>query len=270
MIKYLIIGIMIFLAFNLSTALGLFAVLIAIAYILYKNIPFFYARKGNGAFNDGNSQKALECYEKAYNTGRSSADISITYAILLLRNGKPQEAVTVFNLIVMNPKIKDTYKIKAKQYRALAYYKINNLSDALEEAEEVFEDCKNTIGYGLLCYLKLVTGAPTDEVFELCKEAYEYNNDDRDICDNMAVAYIKKGELEEAKKITDEMLDKFPTFTEGYYHGAVAEYKLGNKARASELLNMIDGNCTRTYLTTVSAEEIERFKSELNGENTND
>ena len=270
MIKFIVIGIIIFLAFNIGPLIGWIATAFSLAFIIFWNIPIIYAKRGNAAYNEGNHLKALSLYEKAYKTGRASADITLTYGILLLRNAKPQDAVTIFNLIVMNPSYKKEIKNDAKQYRALAYFKLNNIQDAIEEAEEIFEDCKNTLSYGLLCYLKLATNAPIDDVYALCKEAYEYNSDDRDICDNMTVAHIRKGEYNEAKEIVDNITKKFPAFIEGYYHAAVVYYKLGDKEKAQELLNEKKKKCSRTYLTTISEEEISRFKSELNGENTDD
>lgn len=270
MMKFIFIAIVLFLAFQLNVILGCAAVAVALCFIIFWNIPFFYARSGNKAFNDNDQKKALYMYEKAYKTGRASADIMITYGILLLRNAKPQDAVTIFNLVVMDKSNKKEIKYKAKQYRSLAFYKLGNAEDAIEDAQEVFDNCKNTLGYSLLGYLKLATNSDIDETYAFCREAYDFNNDDRDICDNMAVAYLRKGEFEQAKKITDEMIEKFPTFTEAYYHGALVSYKMGNRKKALELINDIDEKCKRTYLTTVSEDEIENLKKELNGECTND
>lgn len=263
MLKFVIIGIVLYLAFSVNTIAGVVASLLAIGFILYWNIPFFYARNGSKAFNENDFQKALSEYEKAYKTGRASADTILTYGILLLRNGKPQEAVTIFNLVIMNTKNKDDYKKKAKQYRALAYYKLGNADDALDEAEEVFDKYRNTVSYGLLGYLKIVTKAAADEIFAFCKEGYEYNSDDRDICDNFAYACIRTGRFDQAKKIIAKMLEKFPTFTEAYYHGAMAYFMTGDYKTAVDLLDQIEDKCIRTYLTTISEDDIEDLRTEI-------
>ena len=111
--------------------------------------------------------------------------------------------------------------------------------------------------------MKLATNQPIDEVFQLCEEAYDYNADDRDIVDNLAWAFIKKGDFEKARELCDMMLEKFPAFTEAYYHGAICYSKLGNVEKAKELLELIDTNCRRTYLTTVSVDEIKELKQSL-------
>ena len=264
MIKYILLGVLIFLGFQINPAIGILTLFVAVVYILYMNTPTFYSINGNIAINEGNLEEALEYYKKAYKTGRSSVSINLSYAILLLRNGYAEEAMSVFNQIVFSPTAKPAVKYQAKQYRVLAYYKLGNVEDAMEDAEELFENYKNTISYGLLGYLKLATNAPLDEVVKFCEEAYEYNSDDRDIVDNLAFAYIKQGEYEKAKKLIDTMLEDFPTFTEAYYHGAVVYKKLGDYDKARELLDAIEDKCRRTYLTTVSLEEIEDLKNSLN------
>jgi tetratricopeptide (TPR) repeat protein len=248
----------------MSSLLGTVAVTLILAYILYVNIPTFYSIKGNKEINDGNYEKALLAFKKAVDTKRASGAIHLSYGMLLLRCGKPEDSVSVFNSIILYSKAKDNIKHQAKQYRVLAYHKLGQTEDALEEAQEIFESYKNTISYGLLCYLKLANNQPIDEVLPLCEEAYDYNSDDRDIVDNLTLANIRKGNYEKAKELVDTMLEKFPAFTEAYYHGAVVYKKLGDINKARELLNAIQENCRRTYLTTVSLEEIEELKNSLN------
>ena len=264
MLKYVILGVVIFLCYNMSSLLGTIAVLLTLAYILYANIPTFYSVRGNKELNEGNSEKALLMYKKAVDTKRASGAIHLSYGILLLRCGQPEEAVSVFNSLILYTNSKDDVKNRAKQYRTLAYHKLGQTEDALEEAQEIFDKYKNTVSYGLLCYLKLAYNQPIDEVLPLCEEAYDYNSDDRDIVDNLTLAYIRKDNFEKAKELADIMLEKFPEFTEAHYHGAVIYKKLGDTKKAKELLDSIPDNCKRTYLTTVSLEEIEELRNSLN------
>ncbi len=264
MFKYIIWGVVIFLCFRMSLLLGTVVTILSLAYILYANIPTFYSINGNKEINEGNYEKALEIYKKAYDTKRASAAICLGYGILLLRCGYPQESMNVFNSVILYSHAKDDIKNQAKQYRTLAFYKLGQTDEALEEAQEIFDKYKNTVSYGLLCYLKLATNQPVDEVLSLCEEAYDYNSDDRDIVDNLTLANIKKGNFEKAKELADQMLEKFPSFTEAYYHGAIAYNELGDVAKAKELLDLIPQNCKRTYLTTVSLDEIEELRSILN------
>lgn len=261
--KFILIGILVFLSFRINVLLGYLVTALLLAYILYKNFPLFYANKGNIAINKEDFKTAINYYEKAFKTQRASASIALRYGMLLLREGYVDEAITIFNLMIVNQNYKPDFKSKAKQYRTLAYFKRGDVEDAIEEAEEIFDSYKNTVSYGLYCYIKLATNTPVEEILPLCVEAYDYNSDDRDICDNLALAYIKNNEPEKAKEICVDMLEKFPTFVEAYYHLAFSEKMLGNKDRALELINLIEEKCKRTFLTTISTEEIESLKNEL-------
>ena len=264
MVKLIIIAILLYLSFSVNTWLGIGVTLFGILYVLYSNLPALYAMKGNAAISEKKLETALEWYKKAYKTDRASSANILTYATLLLRTGEVDEAETILNLVVLGKgkKADRDIKYKAKLYRSLLYYKTNREEDAIEDAEEVFDNFKNTMSYGLLGYLKLATNAPFDETYSLCTEAYEYNGDDRDIVDNMVVAHIRAGELDKAREVCDKLLENNPQFVEAHYHGAIIAKELGDLQKASELLENIS-QCSRTFLTTVSEQEIEELKEKI-------
>ena len=136
------------------------------------------------------------------------------------------------------------------------------MDEAMEDAKELFSESKNTVTYGIMGYFMQLVNAPLDETLALCEEAYDYNSDDRDIVDNLVLALIRNGSLDRAKELAADLVEKNPNFVEAYYHSALCEARLGNKAAARELLSHIP-DCRRTYLTTVSEEEIEKLSQEV-------
>lgn len=264
MIKFIVIAILLYLSFSINTWLGMGVTVAGIIYILFVNLPSLYVMKGNVAMNEKRPDDALNWYKKAYDTDRASSSTELSYATLLLRMGNTDEAETVLNLLILSKgkKVSQDIRYKAKLYRALLYYKTDRAQDALEEAEEVFENYKNTMSYGLLCYLKLATDAPFEQTYKLCAEAYEYNSEDRDIADNMVVAHIRQGELDKAEQVCDKLLETNPSFVEAHYHGAVIAQKSGDNQKATKLLEEIS-QCSRTFLTTVSEQDIEELKEKI-------
>lgn len=224
---------------------------------IYKLIPGILAAKGNAAYADGDTKKALEYYEKAVKLSKKGSD-KTSYALMLMRTGEFKKAEQLLNEVILYGK-KPLEKTNAKLFRCMVYQKTDRLSDALEDAEEIFKDFKNTTIYGMLGYLRQLNGGAE---LELCLEAYDYNADDRDICDNLAVAYIRTGDIEKAKEITDDLREKFPAFVEGFYHSAIVAKMRGENALALKYLEET-ANCRRTMMTTVSEEEIEMLKEEL-------
>lgn len=259
---YIVLAFLIFFGFKTGFWTGIIVSVLALGFVIYKAIPTVYAFLGNSAYNKDDEEKALAFYDKAVSTGRSGAAIAITYVLMLMRTGKMDKALSVVNNIIADRKTKLQEKYTAKQYRSLIYFKQGDKEEALQDAYEIFEECKNTTMYGLLGYLKLACDEPIPETLDFCKEAYDYNDEDRDIVDNLVLAYYKNGEYDKAEELASDLVEMSPKFVEAYYHSALIATAKGDNTKAKELLEHI-GECTRTALTTVSEEEIDNLKREL-------
>ena len=237
-----------------------YIVLIAILiFAIFKLTPAILKMAAVKALANGDNNKAVSLYKKAAQIFGGNNQYKTEYALVLMRVGEFKQAETVLNSIIIDRKIPQKDKINAKTYRAMAYHKQGRTDEAIEAMEELFETSKNTVVYAMLGYLKQLSG---DAELEFCKEAYEYNSDDRDICDNMLVAYIRTGDFENADKISEELREKYPQFVEGFYHSALLELKKGNRQKAKEFLEKTS-ECRRSMLTTVSEEEIEELRKEI-------
>ena len=259
---YIILLFLIYFGFKFNLSTGIIVTAISLGYVVYARIPSVYVMLGNRAYTKDDNEKAVEYYEKAMATGRAKASAGITYVLMLMRMGRLDKALSVTDSIIASRKTKIQEKYILKEYRSLIYFKQGNREEALEDAKEIFENYKNTTIYGLLGYLKLACGEPLEETMEFCLEAYDYNSDDRDIVDNLVLAYYKNGDYEKAEELAKELVEMSPSFVEAYYHSALVAKALGKTEEAKEFLEHID-DCIRTALTTVSEEEIEELRAEL-------
>lgn len=242
--------------------IGIAATAAVLLWGAYCFLPFFYINKGNGAYADGDLDGALGYFKKATDTGRATDSHKIAYALLLMRKGSFDTAEGILNAVIRDKSAKPEDRLCARQYRAMNYAKQGRIDEATEEARELFGEVKNTVTYGIVGYFAHLTNYSASESLKLCLEAYDYNADDRDIADNLALAYIRTGEYEKAAELADKLTEDNPQFVEAYYHGAEAYMKLGNRDKARELLGEIP-ECRRTAMTTVSEEEIGKLKKEL-------
>jgi len=233
-------------------------IIVVILFIIYKATPAIIREWGRTVGAAGDFKKALKFLKFAVMLSPNVKNKNI-YGYILMQNGKFRDAVNVFNEIILDRAILPANKITAKVYRAMAKCKLGEKEDALEDAEEVFKSVKNTLTYALLGYMRQSSG---DAALDFCLEAYDYNDDDRDICDNLAVAYYMTGDLESARDMAEEIREKFPAFVEGFFHSAQIAVKLGDKKSALEFLEQIDC-CNRTMMTTISVDDIEALKDEL-------
>ena len=191
--------------FIINIWLGLAITAVLLIYTVYTKLPNFYAIYANKLFSENDSQGAIKWYKRAIKTGRASDNLKLAYSMLLLRTGFPKDAQAQLDLLASSKTVTPQIKSQAKQYRCLAYYKQGRMDEAMEDAKELFSEMKNTITYGIMGLFMLLTDAPIDETVELCEEACDYNSDDRDILDNMALAYYRAGRYEEAKECTDRL-----------------------------------------------------------------
>lgn len=235
-----------------------YIIIVVVLFLGYKLLPVIFREAGRTAGYAGDYKKALSRLRIAVKLSPNAKNKNL-YGYMLMQNSMFRDAVVVFNEIAMDKAVKPQDKTTAKVYRAMAKTKIGEFQDALEDGEEIFSAMKNTLTYALLGYLRQKNG---DAALDFCLEAYDYNNDERDICDNLAVAYYMTGDLDKAEEMAKMEREKFPAFVEGFYHSAQIATKRGDKKSALSYLEEI-GNCRRTAMTTVSVEEVEALKEEL-------
>lgn len=262
---YVILGIIVVvLAFKFNVYLGIIVVAAIVLYAAYRMIPSYYAMKGNKAFAAGDEESACMWYKKAYDTGRTKVKFKTSYAYLLSRLGRYDEAEQVLNPIVRVKGLAPEKKNPAKMQRCLVYYKQGRLDEAIEDAMEIYNSgFKNSMLYGMIGLFKLLRGDDARETLAFCTEAYEYNSDDRDIADNLSLCLYNIGDYEKAEGISDKIIGEKTNYIEAYYHGAQIAVKLGKYEKAEKYMDAVS-DCKRSALTTVSEDEIEELKKEIN------
>ncbi len=262
-IMFLVGILIVVIAWKFNVLLGIAVLVALLAYLVYSNIPTMYMTKGNMAYQAGNEDEALVWYKKAYDTGKTNIKFKSSYAYLLLRNGKADEAEAILDPIIRVKSLEPNKKNMAKQQRCMVYYKQGRLDEALEEAMEMYESgYKTTNLYGMLGFFMLLANKPLDETLKICEEAYDFNSENRDILDNLSLCYYKMGRYEDAEKISDKLMESETEFVEGFYHGAQIALKLGKMDKARGYMSKID-SAKRSSMTTVSIEEVEKLKQEV-------
>lgn len=227
-------------------------------YLISIIIPFSYKFRSRKALADGDFANARQCYQKALKWSKYNFKTQMEYVYIILRTGNFEEALGVMNKLL-------SYKMDSKNrnlaviQRCMCYYKTGNFEDAYNDAQELYDDGYRSIMlYGLLGYFKTLKAPLSDETFDFCREAYEYADDDRDICDNLLICYYNKGEYCKAKEISDVVLEKEPMFVEAWYHGAQIDIALGDYKSAREKLDRIP-DCKRSPMTTIPEDDVQKL-----------
>lgn len=203
---------------------------------------------------------ALRLLKTADKIGNLNAKNKRRYGYLLLRCGDFENAMLQFRNTLPMTKREGVERYELKILIALAYWKLGNLEEAIEEMEEILEKgYKNTKVYQNLGILYNLAD-DKERAKKFCLEAYEYNKDDNSICDNLADIYAQCGEYEKAAELYEELVNRTPepSFPEAYYGYGKVLAELGDKQRGVE---MIEKSLTKNFsaLSVHSKKEVEEL-----------
>jgi pentatricopeptide repeat protein len=256
-------GIVIIVATNYNILLGLAALIGYIAYMLYSNIAGLYAFRGNAEYNKGNYDEAIKWFKKAYESGKAKPNVRASYGYLLLKSGRLEEAEQVFNKM-LGSKLDMNGEMTVKSNLALVYWKKGDLDKAIETLTGVFEKYKNSTIYGSLGYFMILKG-DLEKALEFNLGAYDYNDTDKIILDNLAQNYYLMGNMEKAEEIYEKLLKMSPAFPEPYYYyGKVLEAK-GDKEKGLDSMRKALGY-KFSFLSTTTKEQMEEEIRQLEDE----
>lgn len=235
------------------------AVLIFIVVRRANLVAFF----GKIKFSKGDNEGALKIFKIANTIGNLNTANLMLYGYILLRSGKPDEAEVQFRRILPMTKRESPDRHKLQNMLALTYWKQGHLEEAIEELEEAIDaGYKTTQIYQNLGILYNLS-EDHEKALKFNLEAYDYNDDDNIIMDNLADAYAIKGDLEKSAEIYERLMkrDPEPRFPEAYYGYGRVLIKLGNREKG---IDMIEKSLTKnfSYMSIMTREEVEKMLEE--------
>lgn len=242
--------------YGLGMGLGVM-ILICVALFLYLK-PRIYTIIGRRKYFEDH-EAGFKWLEKAYDTGRMSAQQSLIYAYLLIRDGEIAKAERLITSVIHQKKDKLTKQnlLAADLNIAIIRWKQNNLDAAIKKMEEVYaEGYRSTVHYGTLGIFYILNNQ-LDRAEEFCLEAFDYNPGDASIRDNLGLVYMEKGDTDKAKEIYDALFEETePNFIEAFYNYARVLEAKGDYQKAVEYYQKAMG-CPEKYLSTVKMSQVE-------------
>jgi tetratricopeptide (TPR) repeat protein len=225
--------------------------LTGLAVLLYILYPTFCMVMATRRYGQGDEVECVKWFERSYKRKKYPPNIAITYAYYLIRMGNTQRSEYILNRLLKDRnRLKKQELMMTRQNLSLLMYRTMRFQEAKELMEQVFEDYKSTSVYGTLGYYKILADT-REEALAFCKEAYDYNNADNVIVDNLIQAYYNVGNYQSAKELSDgEIAKGGKMLTEKFYHAAQVENKIGDKELALEYLIKAQ-ECPRSFLTTI-------------------
>ncbi len=237
--------------------------LLLITAVIFYLYPAICCMKAGRKYNEGDDEGCIAYFEKAYRCRHASPTVILTYAYQLIRMSRTKQAEYILNdLLNQQKKLKPKEVQMAKQNLSLVMYKTERFDKAKELMEEVFSQAKTSGTYGTLGYYKILADG-ADKALAFCEEAYDYDNEDAVIVDNLLMVYISLKRFEDGRRALDAFLkNSNKRLPELYYHAAQIEHALSHEEEAARYLRLAKEQ-KRSFLTTVSEEELESLSREI-------
>lgn len=221
----------------------------------------FFGKIGYFEHIRGRYDKAEANYLKMRKYKGNDPKCTAAYALILMRNGRFDEAIEVFNdARAMNPN--PDMKIKIRLNRALAYYKSGNLDKAIA----ALEDIRANTGvserlYETLGYLYIVQG-DLEKALSFNLEALDYEDSNHAILDNLGQNYMLMDDWENARVYCEKAHEIKNNQVDILYHLALIEKHDDNLEKAAEYCKLAS-EAPRTALNDVDGTMLEKLAAEL-------
>ena len=239
--------------FVYSRFLGTAALIIYILAIIILQRATFLMTYGSVCYNKKDLEGALKWYEKAYNTGKTYPKAKISYAYILLKCGRTDDAGAVMDKL-LDEKLSTEDHNLAQTIQALIVWKKGDLDRSVGILEKVIAEYKTTTIYGSLGYLLILKG-DLDKALAFNLEAYDYNSANVVIADNLGQTYYLRNEQDKAIEIYNRLMLSNPPIPEAFYNYGLVLLKKGCIQEALNNFNKA-GRFRLTSLSTVTEEEI--------------
>jgi len=222
--------------------------------------------QGNQYIDKGEKEKAQEkhdaamkLYKEAYDGGNRNPNILMAYGVLKMRYGLYEEARDLF---LMCERMSGLEKKDKKQLRinySVCQWRLGNLDKAIELMQEAARTGKTAVIYTILGYYLIEKALETNDFSEALsfnQEAYEYDEDDAGVLDNLGQLYYYMNEREKAYDYFSRAFRIKPSQVPTSYFIAKMNLENGDLEKAKQFAEKcLDGNFSA--LCSISREEAE-------------
>jgi len=254
LVTFLLPLIVIVILFKSNILLGLLGLIIYISVSLYLSRAAVFTTIGSSNYSKGNIDKAIEWFDKAYKSGKMSITSVTSYAYILLKTGFIDNSESILTNALKTGTNEDSIN-QLKSIYALVLWKRKKIDEATQMLEELIKVYSTTSVYGSLGYFLILKG-DLEKALAFNLEAFEYNNSDKIIQDNLGQTYLALEQFEKSREIYESLIATNPTFPEAYYNFGQLLEKLNQPEEAIEMYKRaLDAKFS--FLSTLSKEEIQ-------------
>lgn len=251
----------IIIAYIYKKLLGALVFAVYMICLCYKRRSDIYAARGNALNAKGDRKGALDWFKKACQCGGCRTNTRISYAYLLLKEGRVEESESILTGLAALKDLTEQERISVKSNIALLLWRKGDLDGAIRLEREVYDVYKNSTVYGTLGYF-LIQKGDLESALKFNLEAYDFNSTDKIILDNLGQNYYLIGNIDKAEEIYGELFKLEPRFPECYYTYGKVLLARGDKEGAVHSMRKALTH-SFSFLSTATREEIEKTIKEI-------
>lgn len=219
LIRVIIPLVVLFLLFYYLGSLGtILGVVLLLGFVVYINRGVILQNTAGKKYKKGNFDGALRDLDRAVALNPGQTRVRAVYAYMLLKLGHTEKAAEQIK------KADELCKVEAdrnttKVTQALVLWKQNETDKAIALLEELIKTYQTTNVYGTLGFLYIEKG-DYEKALSFNLEAYDYNNTNTIIVDNLGLSYFLNQEYDKALETYKGLMKLKPTFPEAFYNYA--------------------------------------------------
>jgi tetratricopeptide (TPR) repeat protein len=209
--------------------------------------------------------EALQVYQKALEAGDENPKHLMAYGVLLLRTREYEKARAMMLKVEKMPGLNQEMKKQLRLNYAVCIWKLGQLDRAIEMMKQASAHGMNAMLYGSLGYMLIEKARETGdfaEAIDFNQKAYEYDDEDAVILDNLGQMNLAMGKREEAFDFFKRAHERKPTQVDTLYYLAKLYAEDGEKAAA---VKMLERALSQTYsaLCTTTREQAQTLLDEI-------
>jgi tetratricopeptide (TPR) repeat protein len=209
--------------------------------------------------------EALAAYEKAVAAGDQNPRHMMAYGVLLMRTRQYEKAKAAMLKVEKMPGLGQDIKRQLRLNYAVCVWKMGQLDRAIELMKQTSAGSENSMIFGSLGYMLIEKARETGdftEAVEFNQKAYEYDEDDAVVLDNMGQLNLAMGKREEALGFFERAHERKPTQVDTLYYLAKLYAEDGETAAATK---MLERALSQTYsaLCTTTREQAQALLDEI-------
>lgn len=209
--------------------------------------------------------EALDAYEKAVAAGDETPRHLMAYGVLLMRSRQYEKARSMMLKVEKMPGLGRDIKKQLRLNYAVCVWKMGQLDRGIELMKQASADGENSMIYGSLGYMLIEKARETGDFAEaeaFNRKAYEYDEDDAVVLDNMGQLNLLMGKREEAFEFFKRAHERKPTQVDTLYYLAKLYAEDGETEVATK---MLERALSQTYsaLCTTTREMAQALLDEI-------